>query len=376
MRILVTFCVYAAVAFMLPLPASTGITWPPHPADDVITVCSSGCDHVSIQDGVDAAEPGYTILLGPETFYEIVHVDRDLSIIGAGRDQTVVDGSATGTVFETVATLALENMTVQNGQGGVWSTGRVELDSVIVRDNAGFGVVSILTPGGMAISDSLITGNADYGVAVAYTSSNLIENSTITGNGGGVWNFASYVRIENSTITHNLEAGVYASVFSSSWITNATVAWNDGFGVNAQDSEWSHVSMDRVIVVGNGSSPQCRNLRGPGAGSVNLSTDESCQSTIVTATPLLMPLHDYGGPTPTCALHPDSPAIDASAGCLLTDQRGVLRPVDGNGDTVALCDIGAVEFFPPCDDPASPYACEPGALGRSPVYQDISLPTE
>jgi hypothetical protein len=64
-------------------------------------------------------------------------------------------------------------------------------------------------------------------------------------------------------------------------------------------------------------------------------------------------LHDNGGPTLTHALLPDSPAIDAGdpAGCtdaqgnpLATDQRGYGRPVDGDSDGVARCDIGAYEY--------------------------------
>jgi hypothetical protein len=41
-----------------------------------------------------------------------------------------------------------------------------------------------------------------------------------------------------------------------------------------------------------------------------------------------------------------SPAIDAGggAGCLVTDQRGVGRPIDGDEDGTAACDIGAFEL--------------------------------
>ena len=62
--------------------------------------------------------------------------------------------------------------------------------------------------------------------------------------------------------------------------------------------------------------------------------------------PLLLPLADNGGPTPTHALHHDSSAIDAVpvADCtdaygnpLTIDQRGVARPQG------AACDIGAYE---------------------------------
>ena len=51
------------------------------------------------------------------------------------------------------------------------------------------------------------------------------------------------------------------------------------------------------------------------------------------------PLQDNGGATPTHALLPDSPAIDAAASlnCPPTDQRGVARPQGPR------CDIGAFE---------------------------------
>src|SRR6476646_10501637 len=60
-----------------------------------------------------------------------------------------------------------------------------------------------------------------------------------------------------------------------------------------------------------------------------------------------------GGPTQTHALVAGSPAIDAGNpnGCLdttgaplPTDQRGLPRAFDGNGDGRAACDIGAFEL--------------------------------
>jgi hypothetical protein len=58
-------------------------------------------------------------------------------------------------------------------------------------------------------------------------------------------------------------------------------------------------------------------------------------------------LADNGGPTLTHALVSGSPAIDAVAtGCPPpdTDQRGFLRPAEGDSIPGARCDIGAFEF--------------------------------
>jgi hypothetical protein len=58
-------------------------------------------------------------------------------------------------------------------------------------------------------------------------------------------------------------------------------------------------------------------------------------------------LADNGGPTLTHALVSGSPALDAvTTGCPppTTDQRGFLRPAEGDTTPGALCDIGAFEF--------------------------------
>lgn len=49
----------------------------------------------------------------------------------------------------------------------------------------------------------------------------------------------------------------------------------------------------------------------------------------------------------THALLPGSPAIDAALSCPPRDQRGAHRPLDGDGDGVALCDAGAYELGVP-----------------------------
>ena len=62
--------------------------------------------------------------------------------------------------------------------------------------------------------------------------------------------------------------------------------------------------------------------------------------------PLLGPLVDNGGPTPTHLPLDGSPAVDMGhpSSYPETDQRGFPRPRDGDLDGEAVCDIGAVEI--------------------------------
>jgi len=86
-------------------------------------------------------------------------------------------------------------------------------------------------------------------------------------------------------------------------------------------------------------------LGGPINDGGNNLTWPGTTCTGINADPLLGPLQDNGGPTPTMALGAGSVAIDAvpagNLACPATDQRGVFRPQGPS------CDIGAFERYAP-----------------------------
>jgi hypothetical protein len=65
--------------------------------------------------------------------------------------------------------------------------------------------------------------------------------------------------------------------------------------------------------------------------------------------PLLDALANNGGPTETHLLSTASPAIDSGdeTHCPLLDQRGFVRPGDGDLNGTLVCDVGAVELPEP-----------------------------
>jgi CSLREA domain-containing protein len=287
------------------------------------------------------------------------------------------NGSATNSrglyVGSNITVTVMSSRIVSHNQGGVtvWQTGTLNLiDSVVSYNSApgGGGIYNVR--GSLTIRNSLISDNrSGFGGGGLYNASGVasVINSTIVGNltsggfGGGILSIGS-LSVLNSTISGNsatcstscngggISSGGYSLFTTNSilTITNSTIVSNTaghvGGGLYAITTT---ATLRNTIIANSLSGGDCSLASGTSvSGGYNLVEDSSCGFTGGTD-PLLGPLLDNGGPTLTHALLPGSPAIDAGdpANCGdLTDQRGYLRSVDGNGDGVARCDIGAFEF--------------------------------
>jgi hypothetical protein len=192
-----------------------------------------------------------------------------------------------------------------------------------------------------------------------------VINSTISGNvtrssddpggisgGGGISSFfGGTLTLRNSTISNNTARDFFQGV-------------GVGGGILSPLSGRGTTELTHTIVVGNSADDDTfadcgesltslgHNLVGAGTGCPSDGPGDLTVAPAEVFTTVLGPLQDNGGPTQTHALLPGSPGIDAgkttctdaSGNPLTTDQRGRPRPVDGNGDGIAACDIGAFEF--------------------------------
>ncbi len=141
---------------------------------------------------------------------------------------------------------------------------------------------------------------------------------------------------------------------SNLFLQNSTIAYNTrtssaGNGMNGlMTGSGAVVRMVNTILADNQEN-NCSSFSPPTSLGHNLSDDFTCglnQAGDLPGTlPLLGLLADYGGTIKTHALLPGSPAVDAGENtqCLSVDGRGIPRPYDGDGDSQAVCDIGAVE---------------------------------
>ena len=367
-----------------------------------------GVLHCSFREAINAAnaQPGaHTInlpgLTGTITLTngELV-ITNDLTINGPGATNLTVSGNNSSRVFlfNNVATL-VSGLTVSNGRIGGQEDGAgiknvggsLTISNCTVTANAMDGIdrlgAGIRNSGGeLRVINSVIINNDGgrcVGAGICSDGSLALINCAVANNSGesaaGVFVVGGSCMITNTTISGNIDggagwwynsygAGISLIGSSSLWLCNSTVVSNRSVGT------WSHAGgvfattgtmhLLNSIVVGNTGSAACPDV-GVYAGNLisddfniigNTNIDFAGNGATITGVtthniygkdPLLGPLADNGGPTPTHALLPGSPAIDhGSSGGLATDQRGQPRlfnfPAYFDADDGS--DIGAVEM--------------------------------
>jgi hypothetical protein len=259
----------------------------------------------------------------------------------------------------TIATSTISGNTVSNDGGGIVNEHTLTItDSTISENTApitagGIYNTSFASTSTLTVTNSTISGNETNGDGGGIYNSETatFTNSTISGNsadgdGGGIFS-SSTVNLHNATITNNAAdtdademgdgGGVFVSAAGTLNLGNTIIADNFDHSIftRHRDCSGSLFSLGYNLI---------RKINGCSLNGLNINLSRTA--------PLLGPLQDNGGSTWTHALLAGSPAIDAGnpAGCkdandvpLATDQRGYARPVDGNADTIIVCDMGAFE---------------------------------
>ena len=262
--------------------------------------------------------------------------------------------------------VSLSSNSIDNGGGGVYDTGNLTLaDSSVSGNQVTLGTGGVfnggggIRTGGLAASDATIASNSltigpgggDSGgggvqagaltlVNVTLSDNSLTESAGVNNGGGGLyWDGTTVGTITNTTIADNTSNQAGGALFS-----NATAALTFKSTIAAANSASS-------------GSANCAGSPTPTSAGYNLedTTPSTCglsQATdVVGKAAGLGPLQDNGGPGPTHALLPGSPAIDLVPAAQCTDQQTIPQPVstDERGvprATDGFCDIGAYEVAP------------------------------
>jgi hypothetical protein len=362
-------------------------------------------DYATIQDAIDAAVDGDTIQVAAGTYSELLVWDtKCISLVGAGPGSTIVDAQGTGRC------LHMTNVPASVSIDGVTFTARVDgftfTGGMLIGDGTICPEVHCHSGGGLYLNNSsptlennAITGNSAasagglllYGYSDATLTNNTISNNDATGGilevgigggivcayssptitsctisnnsadyGGGLYIWDSSAILANNIVSGNLadiDSGGMYIYYSCHLLMNNTITSNAGGGIyedfpSLEECMFPYRRVISCILWGNGDYDL-------GVGDAPLRTNYSdigvlVGSTIqegnISADPMFVKpsAGDYH-------LWADSPCIDTGAPKLAsiflpeTDFDGNPRVVDGDGDGVAIVDMGAYENCGPSD---------------------------
>jgi hypothetical protein len=362
----------------------------PYPQPN-ITVCASGCNFKSIQEAIDSEGTQAGTIIGLRDAIHTeggIHVNKSVIIQGKGAQETVVQahanpGEGTQRVFEVPPdnAVTIRGMTIRHGSpktqplvgGGILNYGTLIIEDAVLRDNFGSAGGGLYNEGTTTLINSAISHNGSIGGGEAYLEcstgggikvisgtvtliNSAINDNQANGKGGGAHVACSgRLELQNSTVSGNYTndsgGGIYLN--GSGEFVNSTISNNSAKNVGGINIEGSgeinqtrgQLSLTNTLIANNigrlekyGIADCYANIHAIlTVNSFNWIGDGNCNPAF-SSDPLMGPLADNGGSTPTHALLPGSPAIDAipQENCALpTDQRGTAR--------TAPCDIGAFE---------------------------------
>jgi hypothetical protein len=331
------------------------------------------------------------------------------TILGTGANQLFISGNHTTTVFSisSGATVALDNLTIENGSGfeggGIYNSGNLSINDSTLADNTAnsYGGAIYNYNATASINNSILNGNtASYsgGGIYNYNATATITNSTLSNNragfyGGGIYNYDNATAtISNSTLAYNAAnimggGGIYNTFLGTVHVNNSTLVGNTGsygggiynnsqgtltvndstladntannYGGGIYNSGTS-ATLGNSILAGNiaGNDPDVvgpfdslgHNLIGIVNGGSGFN-DDLVGSLASPLNPMLGSLANNGGPTQTMALLLGSPAIDAGSDALVPIDPSTGQPyaTDQRGSgyfriSGPSVDIGAYEY--------------------------------
>ncbi|KPJ62846.1 hypothetical protein AMK68_04425, partial [candidate division KD3-62 bacterium DG_56] len=383
------------------------------------------CPYCHIQDGIDVAITGDTVVVLPGTYPENLNFLGKGITVTSGEpldpavvDATMINGGGSGTVVTFAAAegpdSVLQGFTITNGSGslnhgaGIYCSGSSPtITNNIITDNAagyndGGGIACTNHSSPLIAANAIVSNTADHGGGIycGNSSAPIITGNLIAGNsipassGGGIYCSSSSPTIAGNTITDNTAGlgggGIYCSSYSSPALINNVIAHNSAtyFGGGVRCYNNSSPTITNCTVADNTGGGIATRTNSPLTITNCIVWDDIAADE---TSPVDVTYSDTQDPWPgddnisldpqfvapasdDYHLGPESPCIEAglNASAPSDDIDGDPRPWPSEGSA----DMGADEWVPCCDivyEPSLPsteevvtfYSCAGAAQGGS-----------
>jgi parallel beta-helix repeat protein len=212
------------------------------PVSAATLTVGAGGQYTTIQQAMDAAKPGDTVLVAPGTYTENVVVNKPLTITGTATVQAA--NSSKDVFLVTSPGVHIDGLTITGGASGV-DVANVS-SCVITNINASGNIrgVYLAAATNSEVRNSNLSNNG-YGVYCDYATSNSIANNVATGEhgngvalGDGIYmDYGGSNKVSNNDLSANHVFGI--SIFSSSnnIVTGNTMSQNEYYGVRFRQSD-------------------------------------------------------------------------------------------------------------------------------------------
>jgi len=194
-----------AIEYSKPTVANSSVIWVPSD------------NYPTIQGAINNAKEGDTVFVRNGTYFERVVIDKSLSLVGENKYETILDGGRTETiVIVTANNVVISNITVQNGEFGVWLRGS--------RNNI--------------LADNVFTNNSE-GIHLWGSSSNVLTGNVASNNWAGIHLLGSSSNVLTGNVASNNWYGTYLDDSSlNTLVDNVVFSNNDGVRLYHSDNNF------------------------------------------------------------------------------------------------------------------------------------------
>jgi len=204
----------------------------------------AGGQFKTIQQAVDAAKPGDTVLVAPGTYTQNVVVDKPLTIAG---NATVKAADSSKDVFLlTSPGVHIDGLTITGGESGVHVAGVTSCVITNITAHGNVFAVYLANATNSDVSHNNLANNG-YGVYCDYATSTTIANNVATGETGGGGNatysdgiymyYSGSNTVSDNDLSANHVFGISLFYSSNNNITGNNISQNDWYGVRFRESD-------------------------------------------------------------------------------------------------------------------------------------------